>query len=140
METTEPNTPPEDQTVNEQVQKMIEYLDAWKEEEAARMKEAHIAKHGEQLSLLEPLEGVNMQTVRDGLLRVLALGVVLQRVTDARNSIYMDLAGKGLPVKTIRSSVKIAKAMCKRDASQEVLDRCVALALSLLPEYEPEEK
>ena len=120
----------------ESIDAMIQQIEAWKEAEYQRLKADHAAKFGEQLDLVQVVEGIDMAQVRDYLLKLNAIEELLAHVSQQRTEIYAAMRDKGLPEKTIRSALKIARATRKRDTSPEVLDACVKLALSLLPEDE----
>jgi hypothetical protein len=114
--------------------RMTAQIEAWANETYQALKAQHAATHQEQLALLDPLEGVDMQKVLDALIQLNALEEVLGTINLTRNAVYQTLREGGVPEKTVRSALRIARATLKRDASRAVLDRCVALALSLLPD------
>jgi len=120
----------------ESIDTMIQQIEAWKEAEYQRLKADHAAKFGEQLDLVQVVEGIDMAQVRDYLLKLNAIEELLTHVSQQRTEIYGAMRDKGLPEKTIRSALKIARATRKRDTSREALDACVKLALLLLPEDE----
>ena len=90
----------------------------------------------EQLPLpgiAEAVEGVPMRAVRDYFARVLALEEAMDVYREQLAELWQEVKEHGLPAKTMRSAMRIARAQHKRDASKAVLDACVAVALSLLP-------
>jgi uncharacterized protein (UPF0335 family) len=117
---------------------MIDQLEEWKERQYQRLKAEHDGKYGEQLALLEEVEGVPMAGVRDYFVKLLAIEALLEEVNAQRTAIYADAKDKAYPVKTMRSAIKIARAEQKRDASKDVLTACIAVARSLLPAEEAE--
>ena len=119
---------------SDEVATMIEQLEAWKERQYHRLKAEYDAKHGEQLTLLDPVEGVDMVQVRDCLLQLNAIETVLGEIGEMRTALYQDMKERGFPAKTIRAALKIARARQKRDASVDVLEACIRIAASLLPD------
>jgi hypothetical protein len=111
-------------------------VEGWLAEELVRRRTAHEAQHGAQLALLAPIEGINMVQVRDYLMQLHALETVLDLLGSQRTALYAEMKDRGLPHRTIKAALRIARATLKRDASQAVLDKMVALALSLMPEEE----
>ena len=90
----------------------------------------------EQLPLpgiAEEVEGVRMRQVRDYFARVLVLEKAMDVYREQLAELWQEVKEHGLPAKTMRSAMRIARAQHKRDASKAVLDACVAVALSLLP-------
>jgi len=117
---------------------LIQQLEDYKERQYQKLKVEHDLKHGEQLALLQEVEGVPMAGVRDYFVKLLAIEQVLEEINAQRTAIYADAKDKAYPVKTMRSAIKIARAEAKRDASKDVLAACVAVARSLLPDEDGE--
>ena len=134
------NTPlPDDDTKPDgDMEKLFAEVEQWLAQDLEQRRVRQESHEAVQLSLLAPLDGCDMAMVRDYLLKLAAIEAVLSRIKEMQAMLYKDLTVQGLPAKTIRNGLKAARARRKAtDGSQEMFDRCVALALSLMKEYEP---
>lgn len=123
-----------------EMERLVSQVHEWKEATYQRLKAEHEARYGEQLPLMDAeVEGVKMADVRQYLLKLNAIETVLEQINATRTDLYKQMREAGLPDKTIRSALKIARATHKRDTSRAVLDACVAVALSLMPDDEEPE-
>ena len=124
-------------TSQTRMQRMLAEMDAWKDATIEAIKARHAATHREQLSLLEPLEGLNMHKIFDAMIKLNAIEEVKASITQTCNAIYAVLREEGLPDKCVRHALKIARATAKvDDTTPPVLERCVKLAMLLQAEQE----
>lgn len=113
----------------------LDYLaqaEQWVEAAYARLKEEQDARSGAQLEL-GIVEGVNLVTVRDYLLRLNAIEEVLELVGTQRTALYQTMRDEGLPFRTIKLALKIARGKQKMDSTEAMLEACIAVAESLMP-------
>ena len=136
MDTPDEKPQPAEDDFDAQLEQMMGHIEEWKEKEYHRLKAEHDRKYGHQLSLLGEVDGVHLADVRHYLIQLLILEEVLSTLNDSRNTVYQVMKEKRLPVKTVKASLKIAKARRKRDASVEVLEACIQVADTLLAQQE----
>ena len=128
---------PPPSTSQTRMQRMLEEMEAWKDATIEAIKARYEQRHRDQLSLLEPLDGLNMRKIFDAMIKLNAIEEVMASVNLTRNAIYSVLREEGLPDKCVRNAIKIARATAKvDDTTPAVLERCVKLALLLQEEQE----